>query len=114
MQAGETGINQIRIYNPVRNGLIHEPDGTFVRKWVPELKNIPNSYIHEPHTMPPLEQRFHNFSLGIDYPEPIVESKEQRKQASHILWSMKSKSIVKAESRRILDKHTLANRNNFD
>ncbi len=114
MQAGETGINQIRIYNPVRNGELHDPTGEFVRKWVAELKNLPNQYIHEPYLMPPLEQAFHDFIIGRDYPMPIVDTKEQRKNASNILWSLKKNPQVRHESHRIIKKHTLANRNNFD
>ena len=114
MQAGETGINQIRIYNPVKNSIEHDQDGVFIRKWVPELRKIPSEFIHEPYLMTELEQRFQNFILGKDYPLPIVDIKETRKSASDTLWRMKREELVKSENRRILRRHTLPNRNNFD
>jgi len=48
MQAGETGINMLRIYNPVKNSLDHDPDGVFIKNWLPELKNIPVTFVHQP------------------------------------------------------------------
>ena len=51
MQSGVTGINAIRIYNPCKQQLDHDPDAHFVRKWVPELKNIPLEYIQCPHLL---------------------------------------------------------------
>ena len=41
MQSGVTGINSIRIYNPVKQQLDHDPNGTFIKRWLPELENIP-------------------------------------------------------------------------
>jgi deoxyribodipyrimidine photo-lyase len=60
--------------------------------------------------MTPLEQQMYNFTLGKDYPNPIVDLKKTRKKASDILWNLKKNSEVKKESKRILLKHTLSNR----
>lgn len=110
MQAGETGINNLRIYNPTLNGLKHDPDAEFIKKWVPELAHLDTPFIHEPYLMTELEQGLYNFKLGIDYPEPIVDIKENRKRASDILWNMKTDPEVQKESFRILKRHTLQDR----
>ncbi|MCL4129522.1 UNVERIFIED_CONTAM: hypothetical protein GTU68_060752 [Idotea baltica] len=111
MQAGETGINNLRIYNPVKNSLEHDADATFIKKWVPELANLPIPFIHEPYLMTPLDQQFNNFKLGENYPYPIVDIKSARKKASDILWNLKKNPVVQKESIRILNKHTLSDRN---
>ncbi|NRD24127.1 deoxyribodipyrimidine photo-lyase [Winogradskyella litoriviva] len=110
MQAGETGINNLRIYNPTLNGLKHDPDAVFIKKWVPELAHLDTPFIHEPYLMTEMEQTFYNFKLGEDYPIPIVDVKENRKRASEILWNMKKDPEVLRESYRILKRHTLQDR----
>lgn len=113
MQAGETGINNLRIYNPVKNSTEHDADATFIKKWVPELASLPLAFIHEPYLMTPLDQQFNNFKLGEDYPYPIVELKSARKKACDILWNLKKNPAVREESIRILKKHTISDRNSM-
>ena len=110
MQAGETGINNLRIYNPTKNGIEHDKDAIFIKKWVPELKNLAPIFAHEPYLMTPLEQQLNKVILGKDYPNPIVDIKKNRKKASDILWNMKKNSEVQKENKRILAKHTFSDR----
>ncbi len=112
MQSGTTGINTIRIYNPIKNSEEHDSEGIFIKKWLPELAEIPNNLIHEPWKLNPIEQQFYNCELGKDYPFPIVDIEETRKKASDIVWSFRKKPDVKEEGIRILKKHVSnANRN---
>jgi deoxyribodipyrimidine photo-lyase len=111
MQAGETGINNLRIYNPTANSLKHDPDAVFIKKWVPELAELDTPFVHEPYLMTEMEQAFYNFKLGDHYPHPIVDIKENRKRASEILWNMKDDPDVRRESFRILKRHTISQRN---
>jgi deoxyribodipyrimidine photo-lyase len=108
MQAGETGINMLRIYNPLKNSLEHDPDGEFIKKWVTELKDLPTPFVHNPSKMTYLDQKLNNFNLGINYPKPIVNVELTRKYASNYLWNIKKNPIVKEENNRILKLHTMA------
>ena len=108
MQAGETGINMLRIYNPIKNSHEHDPEGEFIKKWVPELSKLPRAFVHEPFKMTYLDQRFNDFELGVHYPKPIINMERTRKFASEFLWQMKKNPLVKEESSRILKLHTMA------
>lgn len=70
-----------RIYNPARQMEAHDPDGMYVRRYVPELKSVPDEYIREPWTMPADVQREVGCMLGTDYPEPIVDHADARRRA---------------------------------
>lgn len=111
MQAGVTGINTIRIYNPIKNSEDHDSEGLFIKKWLPELAKIPPHLIHEPWKLSLIDQQLYECELGKDYPFPIIDVEESRKYASDIVWSFRKTDEVKEEGKRILMKHT-SNSNN--
>jgi deoxyribodipyrimidine photo-lyase len=70
-----------RIFNPARQQERFDPDGTYVREYVPELAGVPAKYLAEPCTMPEDVQQQCGCIIGRDYPEPIVDHAESRRQA---------------------------------
>ncbi len=105
MQAGTTGINTVRLYNPVKNSQEHDPEGVFIKKWIPELENVPLTYIHEPWKMTVMEQTFCGVVIGEDYPLPIVDLQESSRIARDKIWGHKKHPAVQKEKKRLLQLH---------
>jgi len=108
MQSGTTGINAIRIYSPIKQVFDQDPDGRFIRHYVPELELVPNEFLAEPHKMPLNLQKERNCIIGNHYPEPIVEHTAAFKLARQRYGDFKRSvaSLVKSEKPRILRRHT--------
>ncbi len=105
MQAGTTGINTIRIYNPIKQAKDHDPEGVFVKQWVPELNGLEAPEIFEPWNMTPMMRTIEN----INYPAPIVDVNKAAREARERLWSWKSLPDVRQEADRILARHVKVN-----
>lgn len=105
MQAGITGINTLRIYNPMANAQKHDPQAEFIKKWVPELKGLPLGYIFEPWNISPMEEVMYEFKRGVDYPNPRVDFDISRKRAADLLWGLRESPEAKKEGLRILKEH---------
>ena len=70
-----------RMFNPARQQARFDPDGAYVRRWVPELRDVPDNRLAEPWTMTELDQRMAGCVIGEDYPAPIVDHRSERERA---------------------------------
>jgi len=110
MQAGFTGTNTIRIYNPTKNALDHDSEAVFIKKYIPELRELPTEFAIEPWKLTAMEETLYNFKLGVDYPERIVDIRETRKLALAKLYAKRKEPLTITEKDRILKVHTLKRR----
>jgi len=105
MQSGVTGINANRIYAPVKQSIDQDPEGHFIKRWVPELASVPVDWIHAPWQMPlSLQQRF-GCVIGLDYPEPVGDPVEMARVARARLTDWIRTNDLKPEAARVLKQH---------
>ena len=100
MQSGTTGMNTVRIYNPVKQGRDQDPSGAFTRKWVPELAEVPDPYLQEPWLWDAAST-----VLGTTYPLPIVDVAASAKAARETVWSVRRGADFRQETARLVKKH---------
>jgi deoxyribodipyrimidine photo-lyase len=84
--AASTGTDAqpyFRVFNPVLQGRKFDGEGTYVRRWVPELSRLPDRFIHAPWQAPALALDEAGVELGRTYPAPIVDHARQRERAIH-------------------------------
>ena len=97
MQSGTTGINTMRVYNPVKQGVDQDPTGAFVRAHVSELAAVPDAFIHEPWRWPG--------ASTLRYPPPIVDHAAAAKAARDALYALRKGSEHSEAAREIAAKH---------
>ena len=100
MQSGTTGINTIRIYEPVKQGLDHDPTGDFVRRWVPELGGLDGASVHQPWLA-----EGSLWGLPSGYPARIVDHSQAVASAWKTIDRLKGQARRSGTSAQVLERH---------
>ncbi|MGC9370731.1 MAG: FAD-binding domain-containing protein [Paracoccaceae bacterium] len=101
MQSGTTGMNAVRVYNPVKQGYEQDPAGTFTRRWLPELAQVPDAFLQEPWLWPGAGRL-----LGRAYPAPIVDVAQAGRAARDRVWAVRRGDAFQAEAERLVQRHS--------
>jgi deoxyribodipyrimidine photo-lyase len=97
MQSGTTGMNTVRIYNPVKQGRDQDPTGAFTRAWVPELAPVPDRFLQEPWLW--------EGAGRLRYPPPVVDVAAAARAAREAVWAVRRGGAFRAEAARIVARH---------
>jgi len=91
---GADAAPYFRIFNPILQGEKFDPDGDYVRRFVPELATLPNKYLHQPWEAPGELLREAGVALGQDYPKPVIGHREARERALAALSENKARAGI--------------------
>ncbi len=105
MQSGTTGINVPRVYNPIKQAQDHDPQGHFVRRWLPAMRRVPDAWLFEPWRMPADLQARYGVVVGVDIAEPRVDLEVATRLAKQRLFALLAKPDIKAAKSAIVEKH---------
>jgi deoxyribodipyrimidine photo-lyase len=113
MQSGTTGINTPRVYNPIKQAQDHDPQGHFVRRWLPYMRRVPDAWLFEPWRMPQVMQEHLKLTVGIndgkgaefDIPMPLVDLQTATREAKAKLFALRALPEVRAGKAAIVEKH---------
>jgi deoxyribodipyrimidine photo-lyase len=109
MQSGTTGINTLRIYSPTQQARVQDPDGSFIRRWVPELARVPAGFVHEPWRMPAGLQQTTGCRIGGDgagsYPAPLVDHAAAWRAARERFTTVRNSTAARQEADAIQQRH---------
>ncbi|MBU6252783.1 MAG: deoxyribodipyrimidine photo-lyase [Alphaproteobacteria bacterium] len=97
MQSGETGINTVRVYSPVKQGHDQDPKGNFIRQWVPELAQVKGALVHEPWRL--------DRSAAPHYPPPIVDHKTATAFAKDQIFTRRKQAEARVEADAVFRRH---------
>jgi deoxyribodipyrimidine photo-lyase len=86
---GTDAAPYFRIFNPISQSVKFDPNGEYIRRWVPELSDVPNEFIHEPWKMPTEFQKHIGCRIGVDYPQPIIDHNWARLRVLNVYGNAK-------------------------
>ena len=105
MQSGTTGINTTRVYNPIKQALDHDPEGRFVRRWLPAMRRVPDAWLFEPWRMPDSVQAQCGVRVGEDIPYPVVDLETATRAAKVRVHALRKQAEVRSAKAAIIEKH---------
>ncbi len=103
MQSGTTGINTTRVYNPIKQAQDHDPHGVFVRRWLPYMRQVPDTWLFEPWLMPGHE--LSHAAASADMPQPLLDLATATRTAKQRLHERRQHTDVKAGKQAVVEKH---------
>ena len=92
MQSGVTGINLPRIYSVIKQSLDQDPDASWIKEQLPDLRNVD-------------VERVHNAELGELYKERIVDIKSSAKKARELIWQIRGNAQFKTKAKAVYQLH---------
>lgn len=126
MQSGMMGNTVLRIYNPVSQAVDLDVDGHFVRKWVPELKQVSQAWVYEPWKMTPNLQEQAGWTKDYFYPKPLVDYKRSHQAVKAAVTEIRStrkssvtqktvnQDMAKPKHSKVIKKKVVADPNQMD
>ena len=102
MQSAVTGVNTVRMYSAIKQAVDQDPSGAFIRRWCPELADVPLPYLHQPETLPPLLKTM----LEVQYPAPIVVERDALRTARDRIYALKRSQPARQEGVKLLEHHS--------
>ncbi len=105
MQSGTTGINTTRVYNPIKQAQDQDPHGRFVRRWLPHMRTVPNTWLFEPWRMPQDLQTAAGLEVGTSLAQPLVDLTLATRESKQRLHSRRQDSDVRAGKKAVIEKH---------
>jgi deoxyribodipyrimidine photo-lyase len=94
-----------RVYNPIKQAQDHDQKGFFVRKWLPYMRQVPDTWLFEPWNMPQEVQNKIGIEIGRDIPQPLVDIAIATKISKDRLHARRNLSEVRAGKKSVVDKH---------
>lgn len=105
MQSGVTGINIPRIYNPIKQSQDQDPNGLFIRRWLPQLAGVPDAWIHTPWKMDTGRQARYGCRIGRDYPAPLTDHEAAAREARQRLGQWRRRPGMRALGLEVMARH---------